>query len=180
VGGLKVWRSQIHWGGLSLYFGARTELTMNRHTLICIVLFSTIAPAQAPQVQRYVVLPPHSQATVLPVLLWGKGSYASWTPSQTDIEDLELKLPQISELKIKGWESTGIRKDHPEKYFRQYVGVKLHGKREIYINAFCDDPPPPDWRTRLYVVIDGDIGYWHAFYDTNKKTFSDLTINYRA
>ncbi len=155
-------------------------MTMNRHALICIVLFSTLVPAQLPQVQRYAVLPPHSQATILPVLQWDKGSYASWTPSQTDIEGLESKLSQISELKIRSWESTSIRIEHPEKYFRQYVGVKHHGKREIYINAFDDDPPPPGWRTRLYVVVDGDIGYWHAFYDPDTKTFSDLTINARA
>lgn len=111
LGQLKVWRSQVHFGGLSLYFGAQTEMTMNRHTLICIVLFSTLAPAQAPQGQHYVVLSPHSQAVIPPVLLWDKGSYASWTPSQRDIEDLESKLSQISELKIRGWESTKIRID---------------------------------------------------------------------
>jgi hypothetical protein len=153
---------------------------MYRHVLISIVLFSTLAPAQAPQVQHYVVLPPRSQASILPILLWDKGSYASWTPSQTDVEELDSRLSQISELKIKGWESTIIRIEHPEKYFRQYVGVKHQGKREIYINAFRDDPPPVGWRTRLYVVIDGDIGYWHAFYDPDTKTFSDLTINSRA
>jgi hypothetical protein len=155
-------------------------MTMIRHALIRIALFSTLVPAQAPQVPHYVVLPPHSQGAVLPVLVWDKGSYASWSPSPAEIEDLESKLSQISEHKIRGWESTTIRIEHPEKYFRQYVGVKHHGKRVIYINAFCDDPPSSDWRTRLYVVIDGDVGYWHAFYDPDKKTFSDLTINYRA
>ena len=165
---------------LSLYFGARTEMILLRCALICIVLLSALAAGQAPQGQRFVILPPQSQATIPPVVLWDKGSYASWTPSQTDIEGLESRLSQISRLKIRGWESTPIRIDHPEKYFRQYVGVKHNGKREIYINAFDDDPPPQDWRTRLYVVSDGDIGYWHAFYDPDTKIFSDLTINYRA
>jgi hypothetical protein len=155
-------------------------MTTFRHALICIVFFSTLASAQAPQAQHYAVLPPHSQSSLPPILLWDKGSYASWTPSQSDIADLESKLPQISELKIRGYESVNIRIEHPEEYFRQYVGVKHNGRREIYINAFQDDPPPPDWRTRLYVVIDGEIGYWHAFYDPNTKTFSDLTINPRA
>jgi hypothetical protein len=113
-------------------------------------------------------------------LLWDKGSYASWTPSQADIEAVEERIPQISGLKIRFYESTPLRIENPERYFRQYVGVTHNGKRQIYINAFCDDPPPSDWRSRLYVVIDGATGYWHVFYDPDTKTFSDLTINARA
>jgi len=155
-------------------------MTKNFHALICTALLSALSLAQSGENQRYVVLPPHSQASIPPVLLWDRGSYASWTPSQTEIEDLESKLLQISELKIRRWESANIRIDHPENYFRQYVGVLHHGRREIYINAFNDDPPPPGWRTRLYVVSDGDLGYWQAFFDPDTKTFSDLTINARA
>lgn len=165
---------------MRLYCGTRAAMTINRHLLICTVFLSAMMPAQAPQVQRSVVLSSHSQSSFPPILLWDKGSYASWTPSQTDLDNLESKLSQISELKIRGWESTNIHIQHPEKYFRQYVGVRHRGKREIYINAFCDDPPPSDWRKRFYVVIDGAMGYWHAFYDPDSKTFSELTINSRA
>jgi hypothetical protein len=153
---------------------------MNRYALICIALFSTLGPAQAPQVQHYVVLPPHSQSSLLPVLLWDKGSYASWTPSQTDIDDLESKLSQISELRIRGYEPTSLRIEHPDEYLRKYVGVRHHGKRVIYINAFREDPTPSDWRTQFFNVIDGGMGLWHAFYDPATKTFSDLMINPRA
>lgn len=139
-----------------------------------------MAPAQVPEALHYVVLPPHSQAAFAPVLLWDKGSYASWAPSQADLENLEASLSQISELKIRGYESSGFRIEHPDKYFRQYIGVRHRGKRRIYVNAFIDDPPPPYWRTRLYVVIDGAASCWHAFYDPDTKTFSELTINPRA
>ena len=152
----------------------------NLRPLLCNVLLSMVSFAQAGEMQHYVLLPPHSQASITPVLLWDKGSYATWTPSRTDIEGLETELPQVSKLKIKGWESTPIRIEHPEKYFRQYVGVRHEGHRRIYINAFIDDPPPPDWQKRLYVVVDGATSYWHAFYDPDTKTFSDLTINARA
>ena len=155
-------------------------MAKNLQRLICFVLFSASSLAQAPEMQHYVVLLTHSQALVEPVLLWDKGSYASWIPSPADIEGLEANLSQISELKIRGLESTSIRIDRPDRYFRQYVGVRHGGKRRIYINAFIDDPPPSDWRTRLYVVIDGATSYWHAFYDPDTKTFSDLTINARA
>ncbi len=153
---------------------------MNLKALIGLVLFFALTPPQVPETQRYVVLPPHSQASIAPVLLWDKGSYSSWTPSQADIEGLEARLSQVSKLKIRGWESTPIRIEHPEKYFRQYIGVRHDGKRRIYINTFCVDPPPSDWRTRLVVVIDGATCFWHAFYDPDTKTFTDLTINPRA
>ena len=155
-------------------------MTKNFHALICTALLSALSLAQSGENQRYVVLPPHSQASIPPVLLWDRGSYASWTPSRTEIDELEAKLPQVSGMKIRGWESTPIRIEYPEKYFSQYVGVRHGGKRRIYVNAFSDDPPPPDWHRHLYVVIDGATGYWHAFYDPDTKTFSDLTINGRA
>jgi hypothetical protein len=117
---------------------------------------------------------------MLPVLLWDKGSYASWNPRLPDIGDLEIKLSGISALKIRGYESTNLRIEHPEKYFRQYIGVRHRGKHQIYINAFIDDPPPSNWQRTFYVVIDGGMGCWHAFYDPKTKTFSELTINPRA
>ena len=152
----------------------------NRQALVCIIVFAALANAQTPEGRRYITLPPHSQPSFPPVLLWDKGSYASWVPDETEIQSLEANISQISELKIRGYESTRLRIEYPEKYHRQYVGVKHNGKRRIYINAFCDDPPPSNWRSRMYVVIDGATGYWHAFYDPETKSFSDLTINGRA
>ncbi len=151
-----------------------------RPYFICAFLFSALSLAQTAEVQRFAVLPPHSQPSFPPILLWDKGSYAAWTPSSSQIEVLESALPQISELKIKGYESSPIRIEHPEKCFRQYVGVLHRGKRRIYVNGFCVDFPPTNWRERFYVVIDGALGFWHAFYDPETRTFSDLTINPRA
>src|SRR6185437_990222 len=145
-----------------------------------VLLLCTLLPAQTPAVERYVALPSHSQLSIPPVLMWDKGSYASWTPSQADIEGVEQRISHISELKIRGLEATSARIEHPDKYFRQYVGVRHSGKRRIYINAFCVDPPPSDWRKRLYVVYDGATCFWQAFYDPSAGTFSDLTINPRA
>ena len=143
-------------------------------------MLAATASAQAPVVQRYVLLPPRSQASISPALLWDKGSYSSWTPGDAEIEGLEKNLPQIATLKIRFYESTPLRIEHPETYLRQYVGVRHNGQRQIYVNAFCDDPPPSDWRSRLYVVVDGATCDWQAFYDPNSETFSDLTINART
>jgi len=151
-----------------------------RQALTWLALFASLASAQAPSVPRYTILPPHSQANFLPVLLWDKGSYARWTPSDTEIQSLESNLSQIASLKIRFYESTPLRIEHPEEYFRQYIGVRHKGKRRIYVNAFREDSPPPDWQSRFYVVIDGGTSVWHAFYDPESGTFTDLTINPRA
>jgi hypothetical protein len=73
-----------------------------------------------------------------------------------------------------------IRIELPEQYFRQYIGVSHRKQRRIYINAFCDNQPPSDWRDHLYTDIDGATCYWQAVYDPVTKTFSNLTINARA
>jgi len=81
------------------------------------------------------------------------------------------------------WQSGGRRTfavEHSEQYFRQYIGVSHRKQRRIYINAFCDNQPPSDWRDHLYTVIDGTPCYWQAVYDPVTKTFSNLTINARA
>ena len=106
-------------------------------------------------------------------------SHGSWEPSTADIDGLEEGLAHVSELKITGW-SSNIHIEHPELYFRQYIGVSHRKQRRIYINAFCDDPPPSDWRDHFYTVIDGAACYWQALYDPATKTFSTLTINARA
>ena len=137
------------------------------------------AAAQAPHEQRNVVLPSHSVPTIPACFMCDVDSYGSWEPSKADIEGLEAGLSFISEMKIKGWPSK-VHIDHPERYFRQYIGVSHREQRRIYINAFCEDPPPPDWRTHLYTVVDGATCFSQALYDPVTKTFSNLTINARA
>jgi hypothetical protein len=128
---------------------------------------------------KYVVLPWRSVPTIPSRVMGDVERHGSWQPEQTDIDGLEKGLSHISGLNVMGWKSN-IHIEHPEQYFRQYVGVSRKGNRQIYINAFCDDPPPTDWRSHLLVVDDGATCYWQALYDPATKTFSNLTINARA
>jgi hypothetical protein len=82
-------------------------------------------------------------------------------------------------LRADGW-SSEIHIDHPERYFRQYEPVLRAGKKLLYLNAFCDEPPPNYWRKRLVIVADGATCYWQAFYDPERKSFSLLAINSRG
>jgi hypothetical protein len=154
-------------------------MNCGRLTAIFLGLLVLTGVAQTPQGQRYVVLSSNSESKFPPRLAWDQGSYGSWKPSSEDIQSVEISLYRISEMNIAGWPPQ-VRIEHPERYFRQYVGVSNRGERRIYINAFCDDPPPSDWRKRLHVVIDGATCYWQALYDPATKTFSNLTINARA
>jgi hypothetical protein len=83
-------------------------------------------------------------------------------------------------MTIDGWPAS-IRIEHPDRYFRQYVAVLVDGRKEIFINALCDEvQPPPDWHTRLAIYSDGATCFWRAFYDPATGEFSELDINARA
>jgi hypothetical protein len=110
---------------------------------------------------------------------WSAAFDGSWKPSKPDLDGLESKLSQISQLPILGWGSR-IHIDHPDRYFRQYIAVTVAGKQRIFVNAFCDEKPPADWHEHMFVVIDGANCYWQALYDPATRQFSNLRINARA
>ncbi len=62
-----------------------------------------------------------------------------WQPTSADIESAEASLPQISALKAENWGSRNIRIDHPEQYFRQYIGVIRNGKTDLCQCFLCAD-----------------------------------------
>jgi hypothetical protein len=92
---------------------------------------------------------------------------------------LEANLPHIADVPAKGWKPVQ-HVDHPEKYFRQYVACVAAGKKKIFVNAFCETPPSPDWRSRLLFTADGGSCFWHVTYDLATKIFSGLEINGRG
>jgi hypothetical protein len=151
----------------------------NRKLTIVSLLFILVPSTLGQREERFVVLPAGAARTIRARVVGDVDSYGSWQPSKADIDGLESNLAQISQLKITGW-SSNIRIEHPERYFRQYIGVTHAQQRRIYINAFCDEPPPPDWRSRFYEVIDGATCDWQALYNPATKRFSNLTINPRA
>lgn len=150
-----------------------------RKLIICSVALALVATAASQQANRYVLLP--QSAGNLSFRLFDDGSrLGAWQPSRSEIDELEANLSQISKLNITGGESTR-HIEYPEAYFRQYIGLTDSKQRKrIYVNAFCDDPPPSTWKTQLYVVMDGWTCYWQAFYDPATKKFSNLLINGRA
>jgi hypothetical protein len=70
----------------------------------------------------------------------------------------------------------GIRIDHPENCYRQYVPVLVAGRKLIYVNAFCGIELPY-WRTQFVAICDGGESVWGALYDPTSGEFSDLEVN---
>jgi hypothetical protein len=88
---------------------------------------------------------------------------------------MESHLSLISQLRSQSG-IEGARIEHPERYYRQYVGIVIGKRRLIYINAFCVEKPPSYWLERLVDVCDGGCS-WGVIYDIEGGEFSDLAMN---
>jgi hypothetical protein len=139
--------------------------------MIALLLLSLIQSAPGQQEQRWVILPTTEAAHL--------GGKVNRQPTKEDIVGLEKDLPRISELAARGWKPVR-RIDHPEQYFRQYLGVVVAGKKKIFINAFCNAPSSPDWHSRLLLTADGGSCFWHVTYDLAARRFAGLEINGRV
>ncbi len=157
----------------------RASAVSLRKLTIAGLLLLSVACGEGQPPEHFVLLP-NREAKLIPIRRKGEVlSRTGWRPTLADIAGLEKNLSQIASLPVEGW-TARIRIEHPEKYFRQYLAVAFEGQHRVYVNASCDETPPPTWRSHLYVVIDGATCYWQALYDPATKTFSYLTINARA
>lgn len=106
----------------------------------------------------------------------------SWRPTRADIQALESRLDRISLLRSAGL-IRGEQIENPSRYYRQYVGLVVGGRKLIYLNAFCKKPEDVvvrqggDWRQNPIDVCDGGDCFWSAVYDPNSGEFSDLQVN---
>jgi hypothetical protein len=99
---------------------------------------------------------------------------STWTPTADDIKSMEsrfaLRARLIAKHKLEQMQP-------PKTYNRQYLGIVVGGRKLIYINAFCDDELPADWRDKLVNYCDGGWCFWGVVYDTVSHSFSHLEIN---
>jgi hypothetical protein len=75
------------------------------------------------------------------------------------------------------WTETGFElKTKGSK--RQYVPViNSDGKKEIWINFFCDDWGSENWQTDILIVDDGGNCYFNLKVNLETRTHSELSIN---
>ena len=99
----------------------------------------------------------------------------TWKPTDSDIQTMESRLSRISRLRTQSG-IVGVQIDHPENYYRQYLGITIDEHKFIFINAFCDDKPPDSWREMLVDICDGGCS-WGVVYDLATGNFSHLEMN---
>ncbi len=100
----------------------------------------------------------------------------TWMPVEADVQTMESRLSRITQLASQ----SGIkdkRMDHPEGFYRQYVGIMVGKHKFIYINAFCAESSLSYWKQKLVVVSDGGSCFWNVIYDFASGEFSYLQIN---
>jgi len=100
---------------------------------------------------------------------------ATWKPTESDIQTMESRLSRISRLRTRSG-IVGVQIEHPDRYYRQYLGIIIDGHKFIFINAFCDDKPPEFWRETLIDVCDGGCS-WGVVYTVATGKFSHLEMN---
>ena len=99
----------------------------------------------------------------------------TWKPAEADLQTMESRLSRISKLRTQGG-IVGVLIEHPDRYYRQYLGIVIDDHKFIFINAFCDDKPDDSWREMLVDVCDGGCS-WGVVYDIATGKFSHLEMN---
>ena len=100
---------------------------------------------------------------------------ATWKPTESDIQTMESRLSRISRLRTQSG-TVGVQIKHPDRYYRQYLGIVINDHKFIFINAFCHDKPPEIWREMLIDICDGGCS-WGVIYDVRTGKFSHLEMN---
>lgn len=146
------------------------------HSIICLtLLLCSIAIAQTQP--RWTLLP-ESEAERLKHLCSRPNPpefQGTWKPTDSDIQKMESRLSRISRLRTRSG-IVGTRIGHPNRYYRQYLGIIIKNRKFIYINGLCEDKPPESWREMLNDVCDGGCN-WGVVYDVATGKFSHLEMN---
>lgn len=107
---------------------------------------------------------------------------AAWTPAEADIRKMEAKFADLESLDGSQNDARkGIVEVHverPARFYRQYVGLVISGRRFIYINAVANTVGyNKTWTATPFSVCDGGVFYWGVLYSPTIAAFSELWFN---
>jgi hypothetical protein len=157
---------------------------MHKTTLLVLAsLLVSCTSGRSALPERTTVLPPDevthvlqqcSRETPKPVT----GAWAVTPPVVAQLEQDLSKLPSVVSQTCCG---KGSSVANPRLYYRQYAGVKIEGRRYVYINAFhpvyLRHQDEGMWRSKPVLACDGGEGFWGALYDPEARKFSQLSFN---
>ena len=98
------------------------------------------------------------------------------------VEAVQRRLAAVAGVPLsiepQGW----LTIESLKKYAFQYLGIKINGRKYIYINTFpstvnFSEQPYLNWKTEPIIVCDGLKGFWGALFDVEKLEFSELKFN---
>jgi len=166
---------------LRLLFAMRAGWVSFEIVLILLSFCLSCRATFAQQEQRWVILPQSEGKFLIGIRPLGLSNKVTgtWQPAQADVDAAEANLKQISVFPKSNYAWLPI--EHPERYFRQYLGLLQGARKLIYLSAYCGEDDykraPYYWRDRLFMIADGGDCVWKALYDVAAKKFVSLSIN---
>jgi hypothetical protein len=100
-----------------------------------------------------------------------------WEPSESDIDLLEEYLLRYLASVENG---SAVQAPPPRSYGRQYIGIRIKGRRLIYGNFYPESSDPKAKlieSTRPVVSCDGGLSFWGIVFDPHSRKFSDFQYN---
>ena len=152
--------------------------TQMRHLISAAALILLAVSISIAQTKSRSALLPETQADRAKQLCSRPGPpkfQGTWKPTDADIQTMESRLSRISRLRTQSG-VVGVKLEHPDRYYRQYLGIVIDDSKFIFINAFCDDKPPETWREFLIDICDGGCS-WGVVYNVATGEFSHLEMN---
>ncbi len=162
----------------------RTMSSFTQHSLlilysISLIFISTgcdsLRAREGGGLQKWVVLEKSTSTVLEQCSRASPVAQVSRIPSSLEILNLEQSIHHLRRLESKLCCLLKGKIPHPDRYYRQYIGLLYKDEYVIYINAFLREES--GWRQEPVVSCDGGSEYWGAIFNPRTGRFSDLAIN---
>ena len=100
----------------------------------------------------------------------------TWMPTEAQVRALESPLVALVKKEASKGDLPGATIE-VARYYRQYGGLIIGGKRIIYVNAFDEHLAEFSWRWQVPRVCDGGYGLFGVEYDPSAGTFANFSFN---
>lgn len=154
-----------------------------RKTFLLFLLVVLGGTCRATSVEHSVILPPDQAEVMLKQCSRPTPEHdGTWVIPPNVAAQLDQDLHKLSAMKAEQCCTSGASVSAPEEFARQYVGITIHGRKYVYINAFPAGmagyrKDKNAWKREPVMVCDGGSAFWGALYDPETRQFSGLAFN---